>query len=117
VHIVTTATLDRLRSLYPAGRFEPRRFRPNIIVSSGPDAAGFTENDWVGRIVAVGDGVRLRVFKTTGRCVMPTLPQYDLPKDPGILRTAVRHNDGAVGVYTEVLAGGTIRRGDPVTVL
>ena len=116
VHIITTATLDRLRSLYPAGRFEPRRFRPNIIVSTGPDAAGFAENEWVGRTVAVGDSVRLRVFKTTERCVMPTLPQYDLPKDPDILRTALRHNDGAVGVYAEVLAGGTIRRGDPVTV-
>jgi hypothetical protein len=33
VHLVTTATLDRLRSLYPVGRFEPRRFRPNIIVA------------------------------------------------------------------------------------
>ena len=48
--------------------------------------------------------------------MIPTLPQYDLPKDPGILRAAFRHNDGAVGVYAEVLAGGTIRRGDPVTV-
>jgi len=117
VHIVTTATLDRLRSLYPAGRFEPRRFRPNIIVATGPDAAGFAENEWVGRTVAVGGSVRLRVFKTTGRCVMTTLPQYDLPKDPGILRTAVRHNNAMVGVYAEVLAGGTIRRGDSVTLL
>ena len=117
VHIVTTATLERLRALYPAGRFEPRRFRPNIIVATRPDAAGFAENAWVGRTVAVGGSVRLRVVKTTGRCVMTTLPQYDLPRDPGILRTAVRHNNAMVGVYAEVLAGGTIRRGDTVTVL
>jgi len=71
----------------------------------------------LGRTVAVGGSVRLRVFKTTGRCVMTTLPQYDLPKDPGILRTAVRHNNAMVGVYAEVLAGGTIRRGDSVTLL
>ncbi len=38
VHVVTTATLDKLRSLYPAGRFEPRRFRPNIIVATPPGA-------------------------------------------------------------------------------
>ena len=29
VHVLTTATLDRLRELYPQGRFEVRRFRPN----------------------------------------------------------------------------------------
>jgi len=117
VHLVTTATLDRLRSLYPAGRFEPRRFRPNIIVATGPGVDGFAENDWVGREVAVGDSVRLRVFMATGRCVMTTLPQADLPKDPGILRTAAQHNNAAVGVYAEVLCGGTVRRGDRVTVL
>jgi uncharacterized protein len=117
VHLVTTATLDRLRSLYPAGRFEPRRFRPNIIVATGPDVSGFVENDWVGRVVAIGPDVRLRVFMATGRCVMTTLPQFDLPKDSGILRTAAQHNDAAVGVYAEVLSGGLVRRGDLVTVL
>jgi uncharacterized protein YcbX len=117
VHLVTTATLDKLRELYPAGRFEPRRFRPNIIVATGPGISGFVENDWVGRDVAIGDSVRLRVFQATGRCVMTTLPQFDLPRDRGILRTAVRHNDAAVGVYADVLSGGTVRRGDRVTVL
>lgn len=117
VHLVTTATLDQLRALYPAGRFEPRRFRPNVIVSTGSRSPGFVENDWVGRQVAIGESVRLQVFQPTGRCVMTTLPQSDLPKDPGILRTAVQHNDAAVGVYADVLAGGTVRRGDLVRVL
>jgi uncharacterized protein len=117
VHLVTTATLDRLRSLNPAGRFEPRRFRPNIIVATGPDVSGFVENDWVGREVAIGDSVRLRVFMATGRCVMTTLPQSDLPKDSGILRTAAQHNGAAVGVYAEVVSGGLVRRTDLVTIL
>jgi MOSC domain-containing protein len=46
---------------------------------------------------------------------MITLPQGDLPKDSGILRTAARHNAVNVGVYASVLSGGAIRRGDPVT--
>ncbi len=116
VHLVTTATLDRLRALYPAGRFEPRRFRPNIIVATGPDVSGFAENDWVGRELAIGTSVRLRVFMTAGRCVMTTLAQFDLPQDSGILRTAALGNSAAVGVYAEVLSGGTVRRGDVVTV-
>jgi hypothetical protein len=117
VHLVTTATLDRLRSLYPEGRFEPRRFRPNIIIATGPNANGFVENDWVGHEIAIGEQVRLRVTMATGRCVMTTLPQGDLPKDSGILRTAAQHNNAQVGVYADVISGGPVRRGDLITVL
>jgi uncharacterized protein YcbX len=117
VHLVTTATLDRLRSLYPEGRFEPRRFRPNIIVATKRDTSGFVENDWVGHEIAIGEHVRLRVTMATGRCVMTTLPQGDLPKDSGILRTAAQHNNAQVGVYAEVISGGPVRRGEPITVL
>jgi hypothetical protein len=115
VHLLTTATIDHLRALYPEGRFEIRRFRPNIVVSTGPDEQGFVENDWIGHTVAIGDQVRLRITGPCPRCVMTTLPQGDLPKDPGILRTAAQHNQANVGVYADVIAGGTTRRGDPVT--
>jgi uncharacterized protein len=115
VHLLTTATLDRLRELYPDGRFEVRRFRPNIVVSTGPDAEGFVEDDWIDRTCAIGDEVRLRITGPCPRCVMTTLPQGDLPKDPGILRAAAQHNQANVGVYADVTAGGAIRRGDPVT--
>jgi uncharacterized protein len=43
---------------------------------------------------------------------MITLPQGDLPKDSGILRTAAQHN--AVNVYASVINDGTVRRGDTV---
>src|SRR5947199_4339116 len=115
VHLLTTATIDHLRALYPQGRFEARRFRPNIVVSTGPEQPGFAENDWIGHTVAIGDSVRLGITEPCPRCVMITLPQGDLPKDPGILRTAAQHNAVNVGVYASVLSGGTIRRGDPVT--
>jgi MOSC domain-containing protein YiiM len=42
-----------------------------------------------------------------------TLPQGNLPKDAGILRTAAQHGVH-VGVYASVISGGAIRRGDPV---
>ena len=115
VHLLTTATIDRLRGLYPQGRFEAWRFRPNIVVSTGPDELGFAENGWIGHIVAVGGTVRLAITEPCPRCVVITLPQGDLPKDSGILRTAAQHNAVSVGVYASVLTGGSIRRGDPVT--
>jgi uncharacterized protein YcbX len=115
MHLLTTATIERLRELYPGGRFEVRRFRPNIVVSTEPDARGFVENDWIDRTIAIGDEVRLRITGPCPRCVMTTLPQGDLARDPGILRAAAQHNQANVGVYADVIAGGAIRRGDSVT--
>jgi uncharacterized protein YcbX len=112
VHLLTTATLDRLRELYPPGRFEARRFRPNIVVETANGEKDFVENAWIGQILAIGDAVRLSVTGPCPRCVMTTLPQGDLPRDPCILRTAAQHNRANVGVYASVLQGGKVRRGD-----
>jgi uncharacterized protein YcbX len=116
IHIIATATLDRLRALAPQSRFDVRRFRPNLVIETAGGAEGFVENDWIGRTLAVGDEVRLRVSGPCPRCVMTTLSQGDLPKDPNVLRTAVQNNQGNVGVYAAVLRGGRIRRGDAVAV-
>jgi uncharacterized protein len=114
VHLLTTATLDQLRELYPKGRFEVRRFRPNIVVEPASGEKGFVENAWIGHALCIGGEVRLNIAGPCARCVMTTLPQGDLPKDPGILRTAAQHNRVNVGVYANVVRGGSIRRGDPV---
>lgn len=113
-HVLTTATLDRLRDLYPQGRFEVRRFRPNIVVQPSSGEKTFVENAWIGHTLAIGDQVRLNITGLCPRCVMTTLSQGDLPRDPGILRTAAQHNQVNVGVYAAVVRGGTIRRGDPL---
>ena len=114
VHLLTTATVDWLRELYPPGRFEVRRFRPNVVVETADGVKGFVENAWIGRTLAIGDGVRLSVTGPCPRCVMTTLPQGDLAKDPGILRTAAQHNKANVGVYASVSRGGAVRRGDAI---
>jgi uncharacterized protein YcbX len=114
IHVLTTATIDRLRELYPQGRVEVRRFRPNIVVEVASGEKDFVENAWVGHTLAIGNELRLNISRPCPRCVMTTLPQGDLPKDPGILRTAARHNQVNVGVYSAVVRSGAIRRGDPV---
>jgi len=114
LHILTTATLDRLRQLYPEGRFEARRFRPNLVVEPTEVARGFIEDGWIGKILDIGGEVRVKVTGPCPRCVMTTLPQGDLPQDGGILRTAAKHHGVNVGVYASVVRGGVIRRGDRV---
>jgi uncharacterized protein YcbX len=110
VHLIATSTLDRLRTLAPASRFEARRFRPNLVIEA-PANGAFAENGWIGRTLAIGD-VLLQIDGPCPRCVMTTLAQGDLPKDPGVLRAAVQGNGGNVGAYATVLRGGRLRRGD-----
>jgi uncharacterized protein YcbX len=125
VHLVTTATLAALSRTYPHGRFDWRRFRPNIIAES--DVVGFPENDWIGRRISIGDELTLEVLIPCARCVMTTLSQGDLPLDSGILRTAAQQNNvmiaplgqamPSVGVYAKVLTGGMVCRGDQVRIV
>ena len=117
VHVLTTATLGRLQELNPAGRFEVQRFRPNVLVQPANEDPGFIENTWIGRTLALGDVVRLRVDGPCPRCVMTTQPQGDLPKDVGILKTAAQHNEANVGVYATVIQGGPLHRGDSIRLL
>lgn len=117
VHLMTTATLDALRRVYQEGRFEVRRFRPNLVVASRHGEPQFAENEWIDRTLAIGKELRLKITGPCARCVMTTLPQGDLPEDSGILRTAVQHNRAAVGVYATVLVPGRVMRGDQVRLL
>lgn len=125
IHVLTTATLDKLRQVYPQGRFEVRRFRPNLVVQAAPGVAEFVENDWVGKILKIGDEVELLVTDPCPRCVMPTLAQGDLPKDPDIMRAMMANTVQvpfvqkplpSIGVYARVVRAGTVRRGAAVMV-
>ena len=130
LHLLSTGTLAHLSALYPEGTFAARRYRPNVVVGTpesaraqtGARSGGFVENGWVGKTLALGDEVRVRVFTPAPRCVMTTLPQpargelAALPNDPGILRAAAANNQNNVGVYAIVERGGVVRRGDAVVV-
>jgi uncharacterized protein len=122
LHLLTTSTLDRIAGLIPHGQADLERYRPNVVIRTA--AAGFTENDWLERILRVGDDLVLRVIARTPRCAVPTLAHGALPRDPDALRVLARHNrveplaslgpEPCAGVYAEVLRPGRIRTGDPV---
>jgi uncharacterized protein YcbX len=121
--LITLSTLERLSEFAPQSRFDARRFRMNVIVDT-PER-GFVENQWVGRSLAIGDDVRIGVALPDPRCVMPSLAQEDLPRDPGILKALIKHNRidvaGALypcaGVYAVAEATGTIRVDDRVSLM
>jgi uncharacterized protein YcbX len=113
LHLVTTATLAELQRLYPAGRFDIQRFRPNIVLET--NATGFVESQWIGKTLAIGSALKLKITEHCPRCVMTTLAQGDLPKDNQILRTAAQHNQAHVGVYAEIIQPGTLHCGDSVS--
>jgi uncharacterized protein YcbX len=121
--VLTTSTLDQLTELEPQSHFDARRFRMNVIVDT--PTRGFVENDWVGQTLAIGDDVKLGVALPDPRCVMPSLEQEDLPRDPQILKALARHNRIDVagslypcaGVYAVAAATGSIRKGDSVSLV
>jgi uncharacterized protein YcbX len=121
--VLTTSTLDRLGELEPKSRFDVRRFRMNVIVDT--PARGFVENEWLGRTLAIGDDAQIGVAMPDPRCVMPSLAQEDLPRDPQVLKALARHNRIDVagslypcaGVYAVAGATGTIRAGDSVSLV
>ncbi len=84
---------------------DPIRFRANVYFSG---AEPFAELDWVGREITLG-GARLRVFKRTKRCaateVNPETAERDA-KPPRALQEHYGHAD--LGIYAEVLEGGTL---------
>jgi len=122
LHLITTATLDRIAELSPYGRADLERYRPNVVIGTG--GSGFTENDWLGRELRVGADLVLRVIARTPRCAIPTLAHGRLPRDAEALRIVARNNrvsplpdadpEPCAGVYAEVLQPGRISTGDPV---
>lgn len=129
LHMLTSASLLRLAELEPAGQFAVQRFRPNIVVRPVQPASGFVEVAWLGQQLRSGE-VQLAVIDPSPRCVVTTLAQGELPRDPNILRTATRHSSAVsvtlapgvvlgavVGVYAAVLRPGELSCGDALALL
>jgi len=125
LQLLTSASLQRAGAAHPAGHLDPVRYRPNIVVDTGPELSGFVENDWVGRRVHVGGEVVVDVVVPSPRCAIPTLRHGELPPDPDALRVPRRHNTveipiegfGAapcLGVHAVVVSGGRVALGDEV---
>jgi hypothetical protein len=122
LHVLATSTLATLAAEHPDGDWDPRRMRPNILIEDDDDEPT-NEDDWLGCDLHIGDEVVIHVVGPTPRCVMTTLAQPGLPRDPDVLRAIAavgRKQLGAVGQfacagsYAEVVHPGVVCLGDDV---
>ena len=110
VHLISTASLREISAR--VGRtLDVFPFRPNIIVET--DAPWPAEEDWIGRVIAIGDAVRLRIVERTERCIMVNA-LAEGGADERIIRTITRSNGSCLGVYATVETFGEIRDGDAI---
>jgi uncharacterized protein len=109
VLVLTTASLRTAARLHPHGDWDPRRFRPNVLVDL--DGDGWLEDEWVGQPLRLGDA-RLMPTQPCVRCTMVTRPQPGLEADVDVFRTLARNHRGLFGVWSDVVAPGVISVGD-----
>jgi uncharacterized protein YcbX len=118
--LVSTASLAALNDWIIEDGGEPvpvTRFRPNVVIDGAP---AWAEDGWTGRRIRIG-AVTFRMPKPCARCVMTTNDQETGERGREPLRTLGRYRN----VDQQLLFGmnlipddtGTLRAGDPVTVI
>lgn len=103
--LLTTASLRTAASHHPAGSWDPRRFRPNILIDL--EGVGWIEDSWVSRPIRIGS-MTLAPIEPCVRCTMVTRAQPGLEKDVEVFRTLARHHRGHFGVWSDVLTAGKL---------
>ncbi len=125
LHVLTTASMRSIAAANPDVTVDVRRFRPSILIDT-PDLDGFPENDWKGRALQIGtgdDAVEITIGDPAPRCIMTTVAQGDLRREPGVLQTIAAENKlsnelgtfACLGAYATVTRSGTIRTSDPIS--
>ncbi len=118
VSILSTASVDALRSEPGAAAIDERRFRPNFYVSGVADAFG--EDAWIGGDVRIGETARVRGVMRDPRCVITTLDPDTGERDlrPMLRMISDRRGDASkeinFGVYAGVVTPGEVAVGDEI---
>ncbi len=93
---------------------DPLRFRANLYVDGWP---AWAENDWEGRVVTLG-AASAKVFKPIVRCAAPGVDPETAVRDVDVAGELFRlYGHTLCGIYVHVTDGGTIREGDPASVV
>ncbi|MFI8850029.1 MOSC domain-containing protein [Streptomyces sp. NPDC053499] len=117
ISVLTTATLDWVRSAVPDVPVDERRFRPNLLVRTPPGTPPFVEDEWFGSKARIGDAVCIEFVRSSERCVMTNEAQQDLPHSSLVLRAITKAHDMRLDGLATVVSPGQVRAGDPVVLL
>lgn len=90
-----------------------RRFRPNISIDLA-DMPGFSEDNFVGRTLRLGERVRVSIVERDPRCEMITFDPDTGEAEPAILRQLSKTHNRLAGVYAAVLVEGLVKPGDSI---
>jgi len=97
-----------------------RRFRANILVETESDEL-FVEDKWIGGTLVFGDsdatGPAVHITMPDLRCVMINLDPDTAAKNARVMKTVVRLNQNNAGVYATAVRTGSIRVGNPVSLV
>jgi uncharacterized protein len=111
--LITTQTIGRLGEMVGA-QLDVQRFRPNILVEAA-EQAPFLEDSWMGCVLRIG-GMRMRVDKRDGRCVVITIDPASSERNPAILRAVARDRQGCLGIYGSTVQPGRAAVNDLVLI-
>lgn len=115
ISLLSVQTIQQL-SEEAGADLDKRRFRANVYLALDSEQ-GFGENEFVGRSLHIGDKAVVAVVARDSRCKMITLDPDTAKPDAAILQRLTQAHDGKAGVYGAVVVEGTVRPGDPVTLL
>lgn len=115
--LLTTATLDWVRAGVSGVPVDERRFRPNLLVRTPPGTPPFVEDEWFGGTARIGGTLRIRIERSSERCVMTNEAQQDLPHSPLILRAVAQAHAMRLDALATVIHSGRVRLGDTVELI
>jgi uncharacterized protein YcbX len=96
-----------------ATKIDHRQFRANLYIEPA-DGVPFVENEWVGRVLKLGEGAQIGITDEDERCMMINLNPDTAKQDPAVLRTVTQKHGQHMGIYANVVAPGLVRVGDKI---
>lgn len=112
-HIITTATLNHMKSLLPQADWDVRRFRPNIVIETSDADKGLVEQGWIGKRMRIAESL-IDCTATAPRCGAVTRKQQGLDFDKSMLRSIIAEADQNLGIYGSISNPGTLTVGETV---